>query len=56
MPPGSGELAAQPADEAAKKPRVLCEHAERCGGCPLIGLTYGLPLTAALPFLLHRDD
>ena len=22
----------------------------------LIGLTYGLPLTAALPFLLHRDD
>jgi len=40
MPPGSGELAAQPADEAAKKPRVLCEHAERCGGCPLIGLTY----------------
>jgi 23S rRNA (uracil1939-C5)-methyltransferase len=20
--------------------RVVCEHAERCGGCPLIGLTY----------------
>jgi 23S rRNA (uracil1939-C5)-methyltransferase len=21
--------------------RVVCEHAERCGGCPIIGLSYG---------------
>src|SRR5580693_2029625 len=20
--------------------RIVCEHAERCGGCPLIGLSY----------------
>src|SRR3954454_23132698 len=21
--------------------RVVCEHADRCGGCPIIGLSYG---------------
>src|SRR5947209_19093659 len=21
--------------------RVVCEHADRCGGCPIIGLPYG---------------
>ncbi|WP_394837825.1 pseudouridine synthase [Pendulispora rubella] len=25
--------------------RVLCEHAEPCGGCPIIGLSYGEQLT-----------
>jgi 23S rRNA (uracil1939-C5)-methyltransferase len=30
--------AARPADEDE---RVACDHAERCGGCPIIGLSYG---------------
>jgi 23S rRNA (uracil1939-C5)-methyltransferase len=21
--------------------RVVCDHADRCGGCPIIGLSYG---------------
>src|SRR5258708_36250695 len=25
----------------ANDQRVVCEHAERCGGCPIIGLPYG---------------
>jgi 23S rRNA (uracil1939-C5)-methyltransferase len=34
-----------PAHQAAPAPapdeRVVCEHADRCGGCPIIGLSYG---------------
>ncbi|HSO37080.1 MAG TPA: hypothetical protein VLT33_31360, partial [Labilithrix sp.] len=32
-----------PEDESATpmSERVLCEHADRCGGCPIIGLPYG---------------
>ncbi len=32
-----------PEDDSATlmSERVLCEHADRCGGCPIIGLTYG---------------
>jgi 23S rRNA (uracil1939-C5)-methyltransferase len=26
---------------AANDERVVCEHADRCGGCPVIGLSYG---------------
>ncbi|MGD0524985.1 MAG: pseudouridine synthase [Polyangiaceae bacterium] len=26
---------------AAPDERVVCEHADRCGGCPIIGLSYG---------------
>ncbi|HEY5243857.1 MAG TPA: hypothetical protein VIJ22_20390, partial [Polyangiaceae bacterium] len=29
-----------PAHPAAHDERVLCEHADRCGGCPIIGLSY----------------
>ena len=28
-------------DAPAMTPRVVCEHADRCGGCPLIALPYG---------------
>ncbi len=27
--------------EALETKRVACEHADRCGGCPVIGLSYG---------------
>ena len=32
-----------PALKAAAAPdeRVVCEHADRCGGCPIIALPYG---------------
>jgi 23S rRNA (uracil1939-C5)-methyltransferase len=29
-----------PAHLAAHEERVVCEHADRCGGCPIIGLSY----------------
>jgi 23S rRNA (uracil1939-C5)-methyltransferase len=29
-----------PAHPAAHEERVVCEHADRCGGCPIIGLSY----------------
>jgi len=29
----------------ASQLRVVCDHAEPCGGCPIIGLTYGEQLT-----------
>jgi len=29
----------------ASDERVVCEHAERCGGCPIIGLSYGEQLS-----------
>ncbi|MBX3189738.1 MAG: methyltransferase [Labilithrix sp.] len=32
--------AGSPSDEVAGQ-RVVCEHADRCGGCPIIGLPYG---------------
>src|ERR1019366_7101460 len=47
------DLVARAAPRAAERPstpgdverdlalRVNCDHAERCGGCPLLGLTYG---------------
>jgi 23S rRNA (uracil1939-C5)-methyltransferase len=31
-------MAADEAKEGAH--RVMCEHAEECGGCPIIGLSY----------------
>jgi 23S rRNA (uracil1939-C5)-methyltransferase len=33
-----------PEDEVAGQ-RVVCEHADRCGGCPIIGLPYGEQLS-----------
>jgi 23S rRNA (uracil1939-C5)-methyltransferase len=29
------------AAESGSVERIACEHADRCGGCPVIGLTYG---------------
>jgi 23S rRNA (uracil1939-C5)-methyltransferase len=29
-----------PENAAANDERVVCEHADRCGGCPIIGLSY----------------
>ncbi|HEX3345263.1 MAG TPA: pseudouridine synthase, partial [Polyangiaceae bacterium] len=31
---------ADPAPVPARDERVICEHADRCGGCPIIGLPY----------------
>lgn len=41
----SGDVAPHPdkpdaPDAGTATARVVCEHADRCGGCPLIGLTY----------------
>src|SRR5579859_1219379 len=43
-PPSEPSLlvnAARAPDEASESQRVECEHADRCGGCPIIGLSYG---------------
>ncbi|HXN33040.1 MAG TPA: pseudouridine synthase [Polyangiaceae bacterium] len=37
-----------PADRALGDERIACEHAERCGGCPLIGLPYAGQLAQKL--------
>ena len=39
----AGDAAPEPALTRRRRlpDRVHCEHAERCGGCPLIGLSYG---------------
>src|SRR5437870_3762471 len=35
-----------PGDEpSSATERVVCEHADRCGGCPVIGLPYGEQLS-----------
>ena len=34
-----------PAHQAANDDRVCCDHADRCGGCPVIGLPYAEQLT-----------
>lgn len=39
-PPTRGPLADE-SSTALMNERVLCEHADRCGGCPIIGLAYG---------------
>ncbi len=42
----SRPASAQPAhDQAASDGLVFCEHADRCGGCPVIGLGYAVQLT-----------
>jgi 23S rRNA (uracil1939-C5)-methyltransferase len=33
-------------DDALSGERIACEHADRCGGCPLIGLSYGEQLAS----------
>lgn len=39
---GSGMPApSDPVAHDARDERVACEHADRCGGCPVIGLSYG---------------
>jgi len=30
-----------PVEDPSQGARVVCEHADRCGGCPVIGLPYG---------------
>ncbi|WP_394827015.1 pseudouridine synthase [Pendulispora albinea] len=39
------ESAPLPAPSTHARLRVLCEHAEPCGGCPIIGLSYGEQLS-----------
>jgi len=34
-----------PPEDPASAARVVCEHADRCGGCPVIGLPYGEQLS-----------
>src|SRR5262245_30224537 len=44
--PGLGDDLYQAAGiRADELERVRCEHADRCGGCPVIGLPYGEQLT-----------
>jgi len=38
-------LSAVSGDDRASSERVTCEHADRCGGCPIIGLPYGEQLS-----------
>lgn len=51
-----GELVVHYPADARWPWRNVTDRLRPLGAATLIGLTYGLPLTPALPFLLHRDD